>query len=200
MIPKGQALVFSLLDTCYEDVHELLSTKDVITMDNPLRGVYETLVNIRANLESHELTFRWTLTPTSLAKIQQELGGIDNLRVDGKFLAKDGAIPQGQAVLHFLLHKCYRLVRKLLTSMEPVSDQLLPHYNQLLTLKKCLNELAKFEVTLSDHESIPYKMKLKSIENILNDADEEEGMDIMNELLEESRAILASLSTEIILQ
>jgi hypothetical protein len=165
-------------------------------MDNPLRGVYEKLVNIRANLESHEMTYKWTLTPSSLAKIQQDLGEIDNMRVDGKFLAQDGTIPQGQAVLHFLLHKCYRLVRKLLTSMEPVSDELLPHYNQLLTLKKCLTELEKFEVTLSDREIIPYQMKLKSLENILNDTEDEEGKDVMSGLLEESRATLDILSTD----
>lgn len=185
--------MFSLLDSCYEDVHELLSSKDVLTMDNPLRDVYEKLVNIRACLESHEMTFRWTLNPTSLSKLQIQLGEIDNLRIDGKFLAPDGSIPQGQAVLHFLLHKCYRLVRKLLTSMEPVSDELLPHYNQLLTLKKCLTELEKFDVLLSDHEILPYKMKLKSLETVLNDTNDVEGKDVMNALLEESSAILQKL-------
>ena len=163
-------------------------------MDNPLRGVYEKLIQIRANLESHEMTFRWTLNPSSLSIIQQELGKIDNLRVDGKFMALDGSIPQGQAVLHFLLHKCYRLVRKLLTSMEPVSDDLMPHYNQLLTLKKCLGELEKFEISLSDHEIMPYKMKLGSLESLLNSTTDEEGKDFMLALLEESRLILEHLT------
>ena len=66
IIPKGQTLVFSLLESCYDgnfilviaDVHELLSCKDVLTMDNPLRNVYEKLVHLRASLESHEMTYK----------------------------------------------------------------------------------------------------------------------------------------------
>jgi hypothetical protein len=38
--------------------------------------------------------------------IQIQLGEVDNLRVDGKFLGPDGqSVPEGQGVLHFLLHK-----------------------------------------------------------------------------------------------
>ena len=128
-----------------------------------------------------------------MSKIQKELGEIDNLRIDGKFMDDKGQIPQGQAVLHFLLHKCFRLVRKLLTSMEPVSDQLMPHYNQLLTLKKCLKELEKFEIKLTENEVMPYKMKLKSLENILDSTHDEEGKDIMTNLLEESKSTLENL-------
>jgi hypothetical protein len=105
IVISGQARVIDLLESCYDDVHELLSTKDVVSGDNPLRDVYEKLIRIRAALEGHRVTYRWSLDSHSLVRLQEQLGEIDNLRVDGKFMDDKGAIPEGQAVLHFLLHK-----------------------------------------------------------------------------------------------
>lgn len=109
IVISGQARVIELLESCYDDVHELLSAKDVVSGDNPLRDVYEKLIRIRAALEGHSVTYRWSLDSQSLVRLQEQLGEIDNLRVDGKFMDEKGAIPEGQAVLHFLLHKVYSL-------------------------------------------------------------------------------------------
>lgn len=65
--------------------------------------------------------------------MQYKLGEIDNLRTDGQFLANGECVP-GQAVLHFLLHKCYRLIYKLQVICEAIDDSLRPVYNQLMTL------------------------------------------------------------------
>ena len=161
VIINGQAQICDLIESCYDDVHELLSAKDVVVADNPLRHVYENLIRIRAKLESHQITFRWSLSPVELHELQRSLADIDNMRVDGKFLDEQGNVPEGQAILHFLLHKCYRLSRKLVNSLEIISDQWTPQYNQLITLKKCLLELKKWRITLSDRECIPYAMKLQ---------------------------------------
>jgi hypothetical protein len=111
VIISGQARVFDLIESCYDDVHELLSAKDIVIGQNPLREVYEKLIRLRSQLESHLSTYRWTLNNSSLLDIQKQLGAIDNLRVDGKFLDKQGHIPEGQAILHFLLHKvCFFLL------------------------------------------------------------------------------------------
>ncbi len=89
------------------------------------------------------------------------------MRVDGKFLASDGSVPPGQAVLHYLLHKCYRLIYKLQMACEPVGEALMPIYNQLLTLQKCLLQLKKWNVTLTPSELVPYQMKLSAIQKMV---------------------------------
>lgn len=63
--------------------------------------------------------------------------------------------------------QCYRLVRSLVTSMEQVADELMPQYNQLLTLKKCLGELERWNIQLSPREVVPYRMKLDAIERLV---------------------------------
>ncbi len=63
--------------------------------------------------------------------------------------------------------QCYRLVRSLVTSMEQVADELMPQYNQLLTLKKCLGELERWNIQLSPREVVPYRMKLEAIERLV---------------------------------
>ena len=63
--------------------------------------------------------------------------------------------------------QCYRLVRSLVTNMEQVADELMPQYNQLLTLKKCLGELERWNIQLSSREVIPYRMKLEAIERLV---------------------------------
>jgi hypothetical protein len=102
-----------------------------------------------------------------LIPYQIHLGQIDNLRVDGKFMAPDGSVPPGQAVLHFLLHKCYRLIYKLQMACEPVAESLMPIYNQLLTLQKCLLQLKKWNVSLTYSELVPYQMKLRSLQSLV---------------------------------
>ncbi|KAJ3102177.1 hypothetical protein HDU97_000738 [Phlyctochytrium planicorne] len=101
----GQAAVIALIESSYEDVHELLSMREAIAGDNPLRSVYERLIKIKGNLERISMVYRWALRAEDLVQLQMELGSIDNLRVDGKFLDEKGQVPEGQAVLHFLLHK-----------------------------------------------------------------------------------------------
>ncbi|KAJ3066547.1 hypothetical protein HDU99_003817, partial [Rhizoclosmatium hyalinum] len=101
----GQATVIWLLEQCYEDAHELLALREAISGENPLRPVYESLIRIRTKLDHLEIVFKYTFKCDDLVPIQMELGEIDNKRVDGKFISPDGTIPEGQAVLHFLLHK-----------------------------------------------------------------------------------------------
>lgn len=82
---------------------------------NELTPVYGNLCILLRKLKRLELTGHWFSVPGGIAKlesellpIQRELGRIDSMRVDGKFMGSggQGAVPPGQAVLHFLLHKC----------------------------------------------------------------------------------------------
>lgn len=110
-VVQGQASVICLLEECFDDIHELLASRDPVDSENALRAVYEDLIKTKAKLENLSLYSRWykslirTLKSENLIPFQILLGQIDNMRSDGKFLAPDGSVPPGQAVLHFLLHK-----------------------------------------------------------------------------------------------
>jgi hypothetical protein len=63
-------------------------------------------------------------------------------------------------------------------SSEPVSEALLPIYNQLTTLRKCLLEVKKLGGVSSPRELYPYSMKLNSIDNMRVDGKFMVGNDI----------------------
>ena len=60
----------------------------------------------------------------------------------------------------YLLRKSYALIYHLMISSNPVSEALLPLYNQLLTLRKCLIEVKKHGGVSSPRELYPYSMKV----------------------------------------
>ena len=62
--------------------------------------------------------------------------------------------------LLYLLRKSYALIYQLLLTSEPVSEALLPIYNQLTTLRKCLLEVKKLGGVSSPRELYPYSMKV----------------------------------------
>jgi hypothetical protein len=159
---------------CFSDCNQLLSLREPIAGDNPLRTHYEELIAIKMTLEDmlQEVVqddLSGIPMQHDLLTIQQKLGMIDNLRVDGKFLdpqvtKNPGApVPEGQAVMHFLLHKAYRLVYRLQAIIPWIEESLLPVLHKLLTLRKCLTELVKWKVELEREESLPYQMKLMSV-------------------------------------
>jgi hypothetical protein len=47
-----------------------------------------------------------------------KLNSIDAMRVGGKFMTEDGAIPEGQGNVHTLLAECYELLHELRTEIE----------------------------------------------------------------------------------
>ncbi len=68
-------------------------------------------------------------------------------------------LPQG---LLYLLRKSYSMIYFMITSSEPVSEALLPIYNQLMTLKRCLKEVQRSGGVSSPREIYPYSMKVSS--------------------------------------
>lgn len=53
-----------------------------------------------------------------------------------------------------------------MVSSEPVSEALLPVFNQLQTLKRCLIEVQNSGGVSSERELYPYHMKLNSLDNM----------------------------------
>ncbi|CAN9257335.1 unnamed protein product [Alternaria alternata] len=132
------------------------------------KDTYDKLLSIRNKLEKLTLTQAWSLRETDLWDFQRQLDRIDEARVDGNFVDALGRPSEiyEQRTLLYLLRKSYALIYQLLLTSEPVSEALLPIYNQLTTLRKCLLEVKKLGGVSSPRELYPYSMKLNSIDNM----------------------------------
>ncbi|KAH8730165.1 hypothetical protein GQ44DRAFT_700948 [Phaeosphaeriaceae sp. PMI808] len=132
------------------------------------QDTYDKLLTIRNKLEKLTLTQAWSLRETDLWDFQRQLDRIDEARIDGNFfdaLGRPAEIYE-QRTLLYLLRKSYALIYQLMLTSEPVSEALLPIYNQLTTLRKCLLEVKKLGGVSSPRELYPYSMKLNSIDNM----------------------------------
>lgn len=142
-IPPSQAMCSSVLEECFEVIQEIKALEDTKNVPDVLQPIYDRLSQIRAELESLVLTHRWTLRETDLWNYSLSLQEIDKMRVDGKFVDSEGNRPGGQyvimvlhtavmdthafnQVLMYLLRRCYGLLYRLMSSSEPVSEELIP--------------------------------------------------------------------------
>ncbi|KAJ7625650.1 hypothetical protein FB45DRAFT_921957 [Roridomyces roridus] len=169
MVPPSQAVCSSLLEECFDIAQEIKANEDSKNVAGSLKPIYERLSGIRAELESLVLTHRWTLRETDLWNYSSALQEIDKMRVDGKFLDSEGGRPPGQYILLYLLRRCYGLIYRLLSSSEPVSEELMPIANKLSTVKKCLNEVLKYGGTFSPRDLYPYQLALFQIDSMRKD-------------------------------
>ncbi|OIW23466.1 hypothetical protein CONLIGDRAFT_128597 [Coniochaeta ligniaria NRRL 30616] len=154
---------------------------------------YQILVSIRNELDKLSITPAWSLREADLYDYQRQLDRIDESRVDGNFLDDEGnpAELYVQRTLLYLIRRNYGYIYHLMLSSEPVSEALLPIYNQLQTLKRCLLEVKQQGGVSSARELYPYSMKLNSLDNMRVDGkfmignDIPEGQGSVTELLEE---------------
>ncbi|KAG9325171.1 hypothetical protein KVV02_002025 [Mortierella alpina] len=202
-VVSGQAAVIGLLEDCYDDCHNLLATKERVP--KALQDVFQRLQSIKMDLERLVLTQRWTLRETDLWQYQMRLNEISTLRKNGKFVDREGNVEEGQALLNFMLHKCYRLIYVLLSASEPIAEALMPIHNQLLTVRRCLLEVKKWGGDFTVRDLYPYQMKLASMDNMrvdgkFLDKDKEipEGQGICNSLLSECYDILYELQESVV--
>ncbi|EAS32993.1 uncharacterized protein CIMG_04017 [Coccidioides immitis RS] len=188
-IPEGQEIVKTLLDRCLKWVDIVLDRQGKI--DERFKDQYDKLVEIRNQLDRLAMTQAWSLRETDLYMFQRKLNHIDECRVNGNFLDVSGqpADLHAQRTLLYLIRRSYALIYGLLISSEPVSEALLPIYNQLQTLRKCLMEVKESGGVSNSRELYPYSMKLNSIDNMRVDgkfyigSDLPEGQGSVNELL-----------------
>lgn len=154
---------------------------------------YQILVSIRNELDKLSITPAWSLREADLYDYQRQLDRIDESRVDGNFLDDEGKPAElyVQRTLLYLIRRNYGYIYHLMLSSEPVSEALLPIYNQLQTLKRCLLEVKQQGGVSSARELYPYSMKLNSLDNMRVDGkfmignDIPEGQGSVTELLEE---------------
>ncbi|KAF8909323.1 hypothetical protein CPB84DRAFT_1813050 [Gymnopilus junonius] len=169
IVPSSQAICSSLLEECFEIVQEIKANEDSKNVASSLKPIYDRLRDIRVELESLVMTHRWSLRETDLWNYSLSLQEIDKMRVDGKFVDADGNRPPGQYVLLYLLRRCYGLIYRLLSSSEPVSEELMPVANKLTTVKKCLNEVLKYGGPFNARDLYPYQLALFQIDSMRKD-------------------------------
>ncbi|KAK4249092.1 hypothetical protein C7999DRAFT_39788 [Corynascus novoguineensis] len=188
---RGSEAVSELLRRCFLWSDIVLERKGVIP--ESFRDKYNILINIRNDLEKLSITQAWSLRETDLYDFQRQLDKIDEARVDGNWLDQDGnpAELYVQRTMLYLIRRSYGYIYYLMNSSEPVSEALLPIYNQLQTLKRCLIEVKNSGGVGSVRELYPYSMKLNSIDNMRVDGkfivgnDIPEGQGSVSELLAE---------------
>ncbi|KAF1806656.1 hypothetical protein V8B55DRAFT_1458542 [Mucor lusitanicus] len=163
--PKGEALIEGLLEQLHEESQDLKASTNSVS--ESLAPIVDRLKQIKSQLERLALTHKWTLRETDLYTYHLQLQEVEKLRMDGNFKDPNSdTIPEGQAVVNFLLRGCYRIMAKMLSENVPVAEALMPVHNQLSTVRRCLVEVTKWGKPDSVRDLYPYQMKLASIDNM----------------------------------
>ncbi|MDI1487258.1 MAG: hypothetical protein OHK93_006527 [Ramalina farinacea] len=217
--PAGQDIVIGLLDRCFLWSDIVLTRQGKI--DERFKTIYDKLSDIRNHLERLTLTQAWSLRETDLYNYQRQLDQVDESRINGNFEDPSGykadlhaqrvsrsdfltwrlLLSQSQTLL-YLLRRSYAYIYSLIIASEPVSEALLPIFNQLQTLRRCLIEVKRSGGVSSPRELYPYSMKLSSIDNMRVDgkfmvgADVPEGQGSVSTLLAECFDLQYELKVE----
>ncbi|KAI4098760.1 MAG: hypothetical protein L6R37_006316 [Teloschistes peruensis] len=190
--PAGQKVATDLLSRCLLWSDLVLSRQGKI--DERFKMTYDKLCDIRNQLEKLSITQAWSLRETDLYDYQRRLDRIDESRISGNFEDSAG----NKADLH-----AQRASRATLIDPTPVSEALLPIFNQLQTLRRCLLEVKRSGGVSSPRELYPYSMKLNSIDNMRVDgkfmvgSDIPEGQGSVNSLLAECFDLSYELRLEV---
>jgi len=176
--PDNQELALGLMRRCQLWCGVVEQKKGKI--DERFKETWDKLKAIRDKLEKLSLTQAWSLRETDLWQFQRALDRVDEQRVEGNFVDAEGqpADLHANRTLLYLLRKSYSFIYLLIVSSMPVSEALLPIYNQLQTTKRCLLEVQRSGGVSSARELYPYSMKLNSIDNMRVDGKFVVGQDI----------------------
>lgn len=179
----GQDGVKSLIERCWRWTEIVLERKGKI--QEGFQEQYDRLLEIRNQLDRLSVTQAWSLRETDLFGYQRKLDRIDEARVNGNFVDGEGQAADLHAqrvcssrfeiselllifaspcqTLLYLIRRSYAYIYALLISSEPVSEALLPVYNQLQTLRRCLIEVKESGGVANSRELYPYSMKVWQI-------------------------------------
>lgn len=178
-IVKGSEEVSELLERALTWSDIVLDRRGVIP--EQWRRIYDILIGIRNDLDKFSITPAWSLRETDLYDYQRQLDKIDEARVDGNWEDDEGkpaelyvqrvrndargvqnTIADFAQTLLYLIRRSYGYIYHLMALSEPVSEALLPIYNQLSTLKRCLLEVQDSGGVNSVRDLYPYSMKVST--------------------------------------
>ena len=151
-IYPGQAILTNLIEECYEIIYEresihITDADDSDKISEHLKPLYTELTRLLTLLKKLYEEERWLIRPSDLIPYQSELVNIESQAVNNIYYGKatDNVIPQGQAVIHHLIHRCHHIIYKLISDLDPIVNPELQHaHSQLLAVRKCLLEMKKF--------------------------------------------------------
>lgn len=144
-MPPGMELLQVMVDRAYNLVTQLVdSHKETSQIDDSLQPLYNELKDCEENLSKFLTTGIYT--QDDILKYQDALGMISkNKDTRGVFYPSEfveGDVAKtplsGQAVLHSLLHKCYRKLRRLQQEYNHMDHQLVQFRNQLIWIQRKL--------------------------------------------------------------
>ncbi|RSH84709.1 uncharacterized protein EHS24_006233 [Apiotrichum porosum] len=116
---EGQYVLLFLLRRCYGLIYRLMSESEPISEE--LMPIANKLSTIKKCL-NEVLKYGGPYSPRDLYPYHLALHQVDQLRKDGKFLADDGSIPEGQAILNAQLSEAHELLEMLKESMSDDED------------------------------------------------------------------------------
>lgn len=108
-----------MLRRCYGLIYRLMAESEPISEE--LMPVANKLSTIKKCL-NEVLKYGGPYSPRDLYPYHMALHQVDLLRKDGKFLADDGNIPEGQAILNAQLSEAHELLEMLKESMSDDED------------------------------------------------------------------------------
>lgn len=193
--------------------------RDIERGDDPeLLPVFRRLREMLPELDVFVMTRRWTLRATDLfqhmdylLKIMPKLVvtssswrqldssiGANLCSSIGDVSGEDVMVREASAksdkyftLVTYMARRAWSLIYKLLESTEPVSEALSSYYNQLLTLKRCLNEVRLAGGISNLRELYPFQMKLSSM-----DASRQDGKFYVNGEVPPGQGVINSLLAE----
>lgn len=142
----GQGTLVDILENNFNACHELLKAEcSPIT-----ESIRKRLCEIKNDLQSIELTSKWSLRQTDLFSYQMQLHDIARmLHEEDPFEGESGS-----SLLSYLLASCYNIILNLLGEGPSVAESLLPMYNEINTLRDCLKRLRDLHCSLEEDEKM----------------------------------------------
>lgn len=143
---NGQATLVDLLENNFNACHDLLNSEYAPIIES----VRQQLIDVKHELQEMEITSKWSLRQTDLFPYQIQLHDITRmLHEEERFEGEQGVI-----ILSYLVSACYTLILNMMGEGPVISDELMPVYNQLHTLRECLNRLKRLNCNLAEGEKM----------------------------------------------
>ena len=198
-----------------------VSEREVEQEEPSLVPIFHTLRDMLPELEVYVMTRRWTLRATDLYQqmnyllsimpklliTHQNTRPIDEVSLAGSLEEHHtiGDVPGEEidvepaaknpskylSLVTYMARRAWSQIYKLLESTEPVSEALSSYYNQLLTMKRCLNEVRLAGGISNLRELYPFQMKLSSLDN-----SREDGKFIVNDEVPPGQGVLNGILAE----
>ena len=136
-------------------------------LSSELVPIQQKLVSIKRQMAG--IASKKMFKPDELKPFLEELRNLEAQKVQGVFLAPNDTVPEGQEILHGLLHECFTFAEELRAREGNVDPALRDTYNKLAELKGKLEKLTlTHRWTLRETDLYKYQSDLTTIDHMRN--------------------------------